>query len=305
MHKRICLVVLACAVFAASGCDTVKPYWKSTKSFYKSYINTDPVVTMKDDTSAGPSERKLADLLMPVDARLEYLLRTISSQDVPPDADWCRAFLNIYPWVSGVAVLDPSGAVVQGARVSPKEVSFEPLRAFDKRFKDHQMAAAVVANDLGNEVLLGKPLSVDGEDKGLLVVYFDPANLAKFSPDPGSLIMFIPGAPPLIVGDVSGGQALAGQNWKSILASNVSGEMTAGGTSYLWQSRYVAQLNLVYAVARTSAPAKGVKPVAPNSAPPAAQSPQPATQSPSGAMPQEVVQPSPQDMNQPDASPAQ
>ena len=264
MYKRVCLLVVVCLAFAASGCDTVKPYWKSTQAFYKEYINTNPTVDMKDTGTSDASIRKLADLFTPVDARLEYLLRTLSSQDIPPDDDWCRAFLNVYPWTSGVAVLDESGHVVRGARVSPKPVNFAPLLEFSKRYKDRKMAAAVYGGELGNEILIGKPLYLDGDYKGILVVYFDPGNLVKFAPDPGSLIMVTPGTP--LTGDPGSTQALATQNWKNKLKSDVSGELNIGGTTYLWQARYLGQLNLIYAV--SAAPhGKGANPPAQTAAP--------------------------------------
>jgi len=277
MHKRVCLIVLACcAVFAASGCDTIKPYWKSTKSFYKSYINVDPTVDLKDEGTSDPTVRKLAELFTPVDARLEHLLRTLSTRDVPPEDDWLHAFLNVYPWVSGILVLDDSGKVVRGMRLSPKQISWDPVLEFDKRYKKHDMAAAVAPSELGPEILIGKPLWVDGEYKGLLIVYFDPVNLAKFSPDPGQLLMFMPGQA-FAVGGADTAQTLAAyKNWKKILKSNVSGTISIGGTTYLWESRYVAQLNLIYAVAKVPTPPKGTKPAEVKAAEP---------------VPQEVVQP--------------
>jgi len=282
MHKRVCLIVLACVVFAVSGCDTVKPYWKSTKGFYKTYINVDPTIDIasEDKGTSNPTVRKLADLFTPVDARLEHLLRTLSTRDVPPEDDWLKAFLNVYPWVSGVVVLDESNKVVRGMKVSPKQISWEPLLAFDKRYKTHDMAAAVAPNELGPEILIAKPLWVDGEYKGLLVTYFDPVNLAKFSPDPSQLIMFMPGTAFNAGGNADAAQALAARkDWEKTLKSNVSGEITVGATSYLWQSRYVAQLHLLYAVASAPKPVKG-KPEAvkaPASAPDAVQPAPPQT----------------------------
>jgi len=290
MCKRVCLLVLACAVFAVCGCDTVKPYWKSTKAFYKAHINTDPTVTMDDTGTSDASIRKLADLFTPVDARLEYLLRTLSAEDLPPDDDWCRAFLNVYPWVSGIAVLDESGHVVRGARVNPKPVDFTPLMEFDKRYKDRKMAAAVAGDGMDKVILIGKPLNVDGEYKGILVIYFEPANLVKFAPDPASLIMVVPGTP--LSGDPGLAQALAAQNWKSKLKSNVSGDLNIGGISYLWQARYLGQLNLIYAVAAAPHVKGAPKAMTPTSpAPQEVVTPPTQEDAPDGPVKPRVVQP--------------
>ena len=260
MLKRIFLACLACALFAASGCDTIKPYWKSTKRYYKEYVNVDPSIDLKDPGISDPSVRKLANMFTPVDERLEYLVRALSAQDLPPDREWCQAFMDSFPWLTGMAVLTESGSVSFKLPMNAiKPVDFSPLMDFDKIYKSRKMAAYIAVTELGAEILVAKPLFVDNDFKGLLVAHFDPGNLAKFSPEPGKLIILAPGTSLWSGDDSSAAQALSKLNWKSLLKNDVSGEQRVGGTLYLWQSRFLAQERLIYAVQAASAPANAPK----------------------------------------------
>ena len=259
MRKRVVLALLGLVLFAASGCDTVKPYVKSTKRVYKQYVNVDPTIDLTDTGVSDPSLRKLAALFAPVDEKLEFMLRALSSQDLPPTRDWAQNFLNTFPWVSGVTVLDDTGKVV--SRLAPyslKTVDYEPLMGLEKLYKARKMGAAISSSELGADVLVGKPLFVDSDYKGILVVQFDPGSLARYSPEPGQLIMVAPGAVLWAGDDPGAAQSLAQQSWKSILKGNVAGEMRLG-TRYFWQSRYIGQERIVYAVSEAPAPQKQAK----------------------------------------------
>lgn len=273
MLKRVILAILACSVFAAAGCDTVKPYVKSTKKLYKDYVNVDPTIDLTDPGISDPSINKLAALFAPVDERVEFLLRALSAQDLPPSREWCQSFMDSFPWLSGMAVMTESGTVsFKLPMFTIKQVDYAPLLELENLYKARKMGAYVATSELGAEIMVAKPLFVDNEYKGLLVASFDPGSLAKFSPEPGNLLMFIPGTP-LWSGDDSGAaQALAGLNWKNLLKSDVSGEQSVGGTRYLWQSRFLAQVRLIYAVSAVTAPAKAAKPE-PKPAPAAAPAP--------------------------------
>ncbi|KAF0233104.1 MAG: hypothetical protein FD177_1907 [Desulfovibrionaceae bacterium] len=181
--------------------------------------------------------------------------------------------MDSFPWLSGMAVVTESGVVsFKLPMFTIKQVDYAPLLELENLYKARKMGAYVAASELGAEIMVAKPLFVDNEYKGLLVASFDPGSLAKFSPEPGNLLMFIPGTT-LWSGDDSGAaQALAQMNWKNLLKSDVAGEQAVGGTRYLWQSRYLAQVRLIYAVSAVTAPAKAAKPE-PKPAPAAAPAP--------------------------------
>lgn len=258
MNKRVIPALLACVLLAATGCDTMKSSWKSTRKLYKEYVNVDPTIDLKAEAEEDPTVVKLAMLFAPVDEKLEYMLRALSSQESPPSRDWCDAFMSANPWLTGLAVLDTSGSAgIKLPSFSLKKVDYSPMMDFEAIYKQRKMAGYVEAGDLGSEVLVGQPLYANNEFVGVLVVNFDPAALAKFSPDPGKLIIVSSGAALWGGGDPAVAQALAKRDWKKILASDVSGDMREGGQTYLWQTRYLAHIQLVYMVAQ--APPKARK----------------------------------------------
>lgn len=258
MLKRVLLVLLACALLAAAGCDTMKSSWKGTKKAYKEYINVDPRIDLKDPGISDPSLQKLAYLFAPVDEHLEYLLRDLSSRDAPPERDWCEAFAAHYSWLSGLSVLSSSGATT--LKLPPfglKAVDLAPMMEFEPIYKKRRMAAVVATGDLGAEIIIAQPLFTQSDFQGLLVAHFDSSSLAKFSPEPEQLFIIAHGAVVWPGGDAGTAKALASLDWKKILSGNVSGEVALGQTKYLWQSRYIAQTQIIYVVSAVTAPAKG------------------------------------------------
>ncbi|GFK94584.1 hypothetical protein NNJEOMEG_02431 [Fundidesulfovibrio magnetotacticus] len=282
MSKRVFLVLLACALFALPGCDTVKPYVKSSKRFYKDWINTDPTIDLQNPGISDPSVRKLANLFTPVDERMEFLVRSLSAQDLPPNEEWCQGLMEAFPWLSGVAVLTDSGSVaLKLPSFSMKAVDFAPLMDLGSRYKERKMAAYVAASELGAEVMIAKPLYIDSEFKGVLVAHFDMGALTKLSPEPGQLMVLTPGSVLWGGDDTAAAETLAKLNWKNLLKSEVTGEYKIGGTSYLWQARFLAQERLVYAVAAAKPEPKQAKPEpqpTPKAETPAGANPTPATQ---------------------------
>ncbi len=271
MLKRILPVMLACALLAAAGCDTMKSTWKGTRKAYKEYINVDPTIDLKDPGISDPTQQKLARLFTPVDERLEFLLRDLSSKDTPPDREWCEAFAAHYSWLSGLVVLNGSGStVMKFPSFGLKTVDLSPMMEFEKSYKKRRMAAVIASGDLGAEIVIAQPLFTQSDFQGLLVAHFDSGSLAKFSPEPEQLFIIAPGAVVWPGGDAGTAKALASIDWKKMLLSNVSGEVVLGQTKYLWQARYIAQAQIVYAVSAVPASAK-VKPAEPAAEPAAAE----------------------------------
>lgn len=276
MHKRVILALVACALFAASGCDTVKPYWKSTKKMYKEYVNVDPTIDLNDLGTSDPTVLKFAELFTPVDAQLEYLLRALSAQDAPPESEWVQNVMTSFPWLTGLAELSPTGSVVRRQpSFSIKNVDFAPLAEFENLYKQRKMAAAVSVTELGAEVMIAKPLYVENDFVGILVAHFDAASLAKQSPEPGKLLIMSPGEALWSGDDQSAGQAMSQLKWKNILKSNVTGQDTVGGRKFQWQARAVAQTYLIYAIETVKALPKQPK-AAPQPQPAAEAAPAPA-----------------------------
>lgn len=251
MIKRVFPALLACVLLAATGCDTMKSSWKSTRKLYKEYVNVDPTIDLKAEAEEDPTVLKLATLFAPVDEKLEYMIRALSSQESPPSREWCEAFMSANPWLTGVAVLDASGsASVKLPSFTLKQVDYSPMMDFEAVYKQRKMAGYVESGDLGSEVLVGQPLYSNNEFAGVLVVNFDPATLAKLSPNPDNLIIVSSGVALWGGKDPAAAQSLAKRDWKKILAGDVTGDIREGGQTYLWQTRYLAHIQLVYMVAQ-------------------------------------------------------
>ena len=271
------LAALFCLVFLTglTGCGTMKTTWRDTKKLYRTYVNTDPTIDFSDEGITDKGLQRLAALFMPVDERLMGMMRVLGAQDTPPEPEWTQDFLTRNDWLSSVAVIDTSGAVLsQVPAVSMRPLDYAGLLEFGDRYAKRQMGAQVKTDELGTVVMVAAPYFKNNEYAGLVVASFDPRNLIRFSPEPGALVVV--STEGLVWGGDGGqGEALAGIKWDEILKGAVQGEMNAAGGQYAWQARYVGQMELVYltdvreAKAAKPAPAKAAPAPAPEAASPA------------------------------------
>ena len=239
------LAALCCLVFL-TGCGTMKTTWRDTRKLYRHYINTDPTIDLSDPGIGDKGLQRLAALFMPADEHLLSLLRALGSQDMPPENDWCQQLLTSYDWLSGVAVLDTSGSVLfQAPAVPMRPMDYAGLLEFADRYKIRKMGAQVKTDELGTVVMVAEPYFKNNEWAGLIVAYFDPRNLLRFSPDPGALTV-VSTAGLVWAGSGGQGEALASLKWEDILKGAVQGEVSAAGGQYVWQARYLGQLELIY-----------------------------------------------------------
>jgi hypothetical protein len=267
------LAALCCLVFLTglTGCGTMKTTWRDTKKLYRTYVNTDPTIDFSDQGITDKGLQRLASLFMPVDERLMSMMRVLGAQDTPPEAEWTQDFLTRHDWLSSVAVLDTSGAVLsQVPAVSMRPLDYAGLLEFSDRYAKRKLGALVKTDELGTVVMVAAPYFKNNEYAGLVVASFDPRNIVRFSPEPGALV--IVSTEGLVWGGDGGqGEALAGLKWQDLLKDAVQGEMQVAGGQYAWQARYVGQMELVYltdvreAKAAKPAPAKP----APEAVPPA------------------------------------
>lgn len=249
----------------------MKTTWRDTRKLYREYINTDPTIDLSDQGISDKGLQRLAALFMPADERLMGMLRALGSQDTPPENEWCQQLLASHDWLSGVVVLDASGSVqFQAPSVPMRPLEFAGLLEFGDRYKVRKMGAQVKTDELGTVVMVATPYFKNNEWAGLVVAYFDPRNLMRFSPAPDALVVVSTEG---LVWPGAGGQGegLASLNWTEILKGSVQGDVNAGGGQYVWQARYLGQLELVYLTdareARTEKPAPPKQPAAPAATP--------------------------------------
>jgi len=268
LKRTICAALVAifcCAVL--TGCSTMKTTWRSTRKLYRHYVNVDPTIDLSAASGADKGVQQLGALFMPVDEPLMKLTRFLSCQDTPPENDWVQQQLSAFPWLSGLAVLDNTGVVkFQVPSTFMHPLDFAPLLELADRFKDRKLGTVVKTDELGTVVMVGAPYFENNEWVGLIVAFFDPRSLLRFSPDPSALVVLSSDGTIWPGGSEQGSAALTAVKWNDILKSNVQGEITVGGTSWIWVSRYLGQLHVVYltnataARAKKPAPAKDAKP---------------------------------------------
>lgn len=275
------LAALCCLAVLTTGCSTMKTTWRSTKKLYREYVNTDPTIDLSNEGITDKGLQRLAALMMPVDERLMQMTRALGCQDTPPESDWSQQLLNTYSWLSGLVVLDASGNIrSQVPSVSMHPLNFAPLLEQADRYKKRQLGAAVQNDEFGTVVMVAAPYFENNEWAGLVVAFFDPRTLIGFSPEPGSLVVLSTDGT-LWPGGAQGGESLAGLKWNDILKGSVQGEMAVGGGDWVWQSRYLGQLNVIYlADARE---ARASKPEPKKAETPAAPEPGAAASQPGGA----------------------
>jgi hypothetical protein len=248
-RTTVLLAVAALCLGLASGCSTVRNTWKDTKKLYKSYVNVDPSIDLTDEGISDPALQKLAKLFGPVDQRLENFQRIYFTQDNSPEAEWCEQLLRDFPWLSGVAVVSKDGAVrMQQPLIAMRQPSFEGILGFEDRYKVRGLAASVHADDMGPLVYVGAPFFENSEYSGVIVSWFDPRVFAEASPDPGDLVIMQPETLlwPAAQDGEGAAQGLLSVNWTEILKNDVQGVVQAGGVNYVWQSRFVGQMPLLY-----------------------------------------------------------
>ncbi|BAH75653.1 PDC sensor domain-containing protein [Solidesulfovibrio magneticus] len=235
----VCLCILA-------GCGTMKTQWRETRKLYREYINTDPSIDFSDQGISDKGLQRLAALMMPVDERLLAMLRTLGSQDAAPDPEWAQQLLSANAWLSGIAVVDASGAIVGQVPSTPmRPLDYASLLDMADRYKVRKMGARVVSDEMGTVVMIAMPFFKENEWAGLVVVNFDPRNLVRFSPDPNALVV-VSTEGLLWAGGAGQGESLAALKWSDILKGEVQGDIRTGGGEYVWQARYLGQLELVY-----------------------------------------------------------
>jgi hypothetical protein len=221
--------------------------WDSSQEVYKEYVNVDPEVDLESDVE-DPAERKLATLVTPIDSRIEELSRLLDVTDYYPGEEWFEDLFAEHSWVSGALVVDLDGEVmIRRPEVSMKPVLTEPLIKDEDLLRDRRIKGYIQDSPLGPEIYMASPFFSDGELRGVVAVHFDIRNLTGFASSPEELVVFAPESM-LWPGGYEDLEFLTERPWEEILEDDVSGEIDHEGKRYLWASRYLGDMSIVYAV---------------------------------------------------------
>lgn len=280
MH-RIFILSLSIIAFALSACgsfQTVKDSWKYTKKQYRNYLNTPVELDLDDTGSCELYELALSEAVIDVDEGLQKLIRAMENSDHNPDQVWVMNIMQQVPWLSGVALIDKSGAVVaQYPEYFSKQFDASPLLEPDPKQRLGALRAYAQISDAGPEVYVGNPVYAGQDLRGLIVTYFDPRVLASISSSPGSFMIASP-AGVLWSGRFGTGNIVGATDWGKVLAGKSCGIVGNENDEFFWTTRYVGNLPIVYALP-TSAGRESLLPDG-SSAPESAPIPVPATTTP-------------------------
>lgn len=265
--QRVFLLVLAAMLgFAAVGCgksQTVKDSWKFTTRQYRAYLNTPASVDLSDKGSCEMYELALGEAVLGMDMELQKLIRAMENSDHNPDQNWVMSMMGRFPWLSGVALADGTGAIVaQYPEVFAKTFDITPLLEADPKQRPGALRAYAKPDDSnGAEIYLANPVFGGEEMRGLIVAHFDARTLATLSGDPGSFIIGSP-AGVLWPGNYGGaGMSLGGAaDWEALLKQKSCGLVGDKGSQFFWTTRYLGNLPLVYAMPTSATPRNAGEP---------------------------------------------
>ena len=245
-------------VFAASlvtGCSSYQPTknaWKSTKSFWNTYVSPPASVDFEEKGNLSPQALSLTHSMMGIDVELTRLERVMLNADKPPTREWLSSFLTSFPWISGFAGVKYDGTILGQEPANPmKPLDFIPLLYEDKKQNTRALRADVQNSAYGPEVLLASPL-YDGVDfLGVVVANFDMRSLMQYSQTPQDVVILSPQAL-LWPGKYDfASTPLAGVNWEEVVSKTASGTCSNVNGKFYFNVRYLGNVPLVFAVAES------------------------------------------------------
>lgn len=247
------LSLLAAAVLTGGCMQTLSDSWKTVRSYHHEYLNTPAIVDKTSVPAHSDAETLLCDSMVPVEQRLVPFERALFAMDTVPDMEWIAAFLQRFPWVSGIAVVNPDGQVMQQyPDASLKPLDFSLVAAVESRTSRRLLKAVAQDTIAGPEIYVAAPLMHNAEMVGYLVAHFDPRALISLSPDSDDVVVLTPGVV-LWPGKYRyEATPLADEDWARLLDGGYRGVTGERDHSFAWIARYLGSLPLVFA-----APAAG------------------------------------------------
>ncbi|WP_457572317.1 hypothetical protein [Desulfovulcanus sp.] len=241
-------LILVLIVFLISGCTA----WKSTKKFYKEYIDPNPKIDLQANGLDNEVEEYFARIFYPVDLQLSEVVSRLNVQDTYPDEAWFEQMLKDFPWLSGVAAIDKDGQVlVRRPAHSVKELEYTMLLTKELRTSDSKIRVCLQDSEFGPEVYLSRPFFKDNQAQGILVVHFDPRSWARLSPSPEEFAIIAEGKLLWAGKYVELGKLLTQINRTELLKDGVFGQLEIKNRSFYWFSRPVEENWFIYLMAES------------------------------------------------------
>ncbi len=257
--KRLVLFCAFLLLVPALGCSsnqTLRDSWKYTQRQYRTYLNVPAELDYDATGNCTVYELALGDAMLEVDNALLKLIRAMENSDRGPDQAWVMKMMQSFPWLTGVALADNTGAVM--ARYPEhfmKEFNVTPLLEQDPKQRRNALRAYVQESPMGPEVYLANPVYVGEDFRGLVTVYFDPRALMSLSNDPGNVMLATPFGV-IWHGRFTGtATAVDRTDWAALLQQKSCGLVGEKGDQFYWTTRYLGNMPLVYAFPVAAVPA--------------------------------------------------
>ncbi|MBQ4133397.1 MAG: hypothetical protein IJD04_06680 [Desulfovibrionaceae bacterium] len=259
MRISLISVTIILAVGFSACTQTTKDYWKTTKSYYYEYVNKPASVDLEDMGIYSPGEGYLAETVPPVERTLERFKRTLFSLGKAPADNWMYAFVQRFPWIEGVALIDTHGTVIhKWPSVSLKEYSYGFIAEDTANPELRHLIGHAEETPLGPHVYVATQIMEMAQPAGHFVVHFDPRALFAHVRGAEEFMVAAPNAllwPGMF--EVSA-TPVAGADWAELTRSSLSGRVYNENGGFVWYCIMVGTLPMVFA-----APDEGSFPEAP------------------------------------------
>ncbi len=259
--KKILLFFTAITfTLSLQACSTIQDAesWKTTKRLYFTYINSPVEVDYEEIIEISDAEALLSTNLIRVDYQLTSFQDHLEQISLPPSGAELQAFMNRFPWVSGVALINTSGEVT-GAYPEQysNSLNFAQLLSAEETELEQRegkpnlrkIRVSVQADGEGQIILVGRPaFDNEGAFLGVFITYFDMRELFSYvQMDPA--VFSLAGNTPLWLGDYTIGQTpLAGIDFIEETNSSTRGTHKNDYGTVSWINRYFYEQPIIFAV---------------------------------------------------------
>jgi hypothetical protein len=245
-------LLIAALLFLSAGCSSYQPtknIWKSTKSFWNSYVSPPASVDYGDKPNLGPLATALSSSMLGVDMELTKFERIMQNADKPPTRAWISSLLTTFPWLEGFAGVKYDGTILGTEPAVPlKKLDYNYLLYEDKRQNSRALRGDVQQTPAGPEVIVATPIYDSTDFLGLVAANFDMRTLMTYSSGAENIVVLTPFAL-LWPGKYDyASTPLSQVDWGETVIQSSQGTCTNATGTFYYIVRYLANLPLIFAV---------------------------------------------------------
>lgn len=246
----MCVVLM---VFTLAGCTQgVKEYWKSTKRYYYEYINTPAAVDMELEDKLPLGVEVIGVAVPPIDSELQRFERTMFALDRNPDGAWMQNFVGTHSWISGMALIDLEGKVLEQWPDTPlKTLDFTPLVNILPNKTTRILRTYAQDTPMGPEVYVAVPILEAGITARYFVAHFDPRDLFSRAPYSSEIMVAAPGVllwPGKFKAEAT---PVVTEDWSNSIRRSTDGAVSNAAGKFFWVGRFLGTMPMAFAAPET------------------------------------------------------